>query len=149
MNSAGYFLSEFLRLFRIADFLDIFVSEAWHCATEVWNLHFRCNLTDSEIQKWPSLTTILASVCFHMVPDSWRWTIDPSSSFSIKSLIDDLTGSIDFSARDLYSAIWFDHYSRRIKIFFWELSHSAINTADRLQRRMAYVSFSGLLCYVS
>ncbi|KGN54795.1 hypothetical protein Csa_012893 [Cucumis sativus] len=37
--------------------------------------------------------------------DSWIRTIDPSSTFTVKSLMDDLVGSIDFHVKEFYSAI--------------------------------------------
>ena len=45
-----------------------------------------------------------------MVPDSWRWTIDSSSMFTMKSMIDDLIGALEPSERDFYLIIWMDHF---------------------------------------
>lgn len=42
--------------------------------------------------------------------------------------------------------IWLDHYPKKIKIFFWELSLGAVKTADRLQCCMPYMSISPSWC---
>ena len=62
--------------------------------------------------------------------------------FTVKSMIDDLTSALNPSERSFYSIIWMDHFPKKIKIFLLELSHKAINTAGRLQRRMPYMSLS-------
>ncbi|KAA0044246.1 hypothetical protein E5676_scaffold83G001880 [Cucumis melo var. makuwa] len=45
-------------------------------------------------------------------------TIDPSSTFTVKSLMDDLVGSLDFQVKEVYSAFWMDHIPKTIKISF-------------------------------
>ena len=78
-----------------------------------------------------------------MVHDSWRWTINSSSMFTVKSMIDDLTGALEPSERDFNSIIWMDRFLK-------ELSHKAINTVNRLQRRCLICLFLllGVLCVV-
>ena len=61
-------------------------------------------------------------------------------------MIDDLTGALESSERDFYLIIWMDHFLKRIKIFLRELSHKAINTANRLQHRMPYMPLSPSWC---
>ena len=63
---------------------------------------------------------------FRMVPDSSRWTIDSSSTFTVKSMIDDFTSVV--KPFDFYSIIWMDHFPKKIKNFLWKLSHKAIIT---------------------
>lgn len=48
----------------------------------------------------------------------------------------------------MYSSIWKDNFPKKIIIFLWELSLGAINTADRLQQCMPYLSslFHGATC---
>lgn len=94
------------------------MAEEWHDSIEVWDLHFCCNLTDFELLAWTSLTAILASVHFRMVPNSWNWTIDSSTSFTVKSLIDDLTCLIGSSTIYLYFIIWSGYYLKKIKLLF-------------------------------
>ena len=62
-------------------------------------------------------------------------------------MIDDLTCALEPSERDFFSIIWIgDHFLKKIKNFLWELGHKAINTADRLQHRMPYMSLSPSWC---
>ena len=77
--------------------------------------------------------------------DTWRWTIDASSTFTMKSIIDDLTGSLELSERDFYYVIWLDYFQKKVKIFLWELSHNAINTPAS---HALYVPFSILVYYM-
>lgn len=58
-------------LFRLARTLDISVAEAWLIDYEIWDLHFRRNLTESKIQERASLSTILSSVRLQLVLDAW------------------------------------------------------------------------------
>ncbi|KAA0064764.1 hypothetical protein E6C27_scaffold82G00690 [Cucumis melo var. makuwa] len=81
--SGGPLSVRFPHLFRLSDLSDIFVAEAWRDTIEVWDLHFRRNFIGSEILEWASLTVILALVRFPMVPGSWKWTIDSSTSFTV------------------------------------------------------------------
>lgn len=120
----------------------------WLENSEAWNLQLRCNPNGYEIHEWASLSLLLSSVRFRLVPDSWRWIIYSSCTFFVKSLIDDSMGSIEPIARDFYSVIRLDHHPKKIKIFFWELSQAAVNTADRLQRCTPYMSLSIVVCYV-
>lgn len=60
--------------------------------------------------------------------------------------MDDLLDTTDPPAKDLYCIIWMEHYPKKIKIFLWELSLGAINTADSLQHRMLYMSISPSWC---
>lgn len=41
-------------------------------------------------------------------------------------------GFVDPHVKDVYSAIWMDHFIKKKKKFLWELSLGAINTADCL-----------------
>lgn len=118
----------------------------WLVDSLAWVLRLRCNLTDFEIQEYATLSASLSIVRFRLVPNSWRWNIDPSSTFFVKSLIDDLTGSLEHPARDLHFVIWLDHYPKKIKILCWELCHGVINTVDRLQHRMPYMSLYPTWC---
>ena len=97
-------------------------------------MHLHCNLNGYQIHEWASLFLLLSSVRFRLVPDSLRWIIYSFSTFFVRSLIEDLMGSIEPIAWDFYPVIWLDHHPKKIKIFFWEHSQAAINTTDHLQR---------------
>ena len=67
---------------------------------------------------------------------------DSSSSFIMKSLVDDLVSSIEPPARDLYSAILLDHCPKKIKKFLSELGLGAINTGSSPVSYALYVYLS-------
>lgn len=100
-------------LFRLARFLDIMVADVWIEEFEAWDLHRCHDLSDLETLEWVALSQFLFSVRFRLSLDFWIWAINPSSSFSVKSLIDDLVGTVDPHVKDLYSAIWLDHFLRK------------------------------------
>lgn len=75
------------------------------------------------------LTTWFIFDCFSNEKDSWRWTLDLSSKFSVKSLMGDLLHKGGMTPKPLYTEIWKDSYPKKIKSFLWELSHGGINTA--------------------
>lgn len=56
----------------------------------------------------------------------------------------DMVGTTYPLLSDLYYVIWKYSYSKKNKIFLWELG--AINTVDRLQRQMPYMSLSSSCC---
>lgn len=76
------------------------------------------NLNDLESIEWAALSLFLPSVHLRLLLDSWIQTIDPSSTFTVKSLMDDLVGSLDFQVKEVYSAFWMDHIPKTIKISF-------------------------------
>lgn len=103
----------------------------WIAETEAWGLCLRHNLNDLETLEWVPLSHILSSVRLCPLPDAWSWMLEPSSSFSVKSLMDDLAGMVE--PRDLYSIIWKDRYPKKCKKkFLWKLSLGAIDTVDLL-----------------
>ena len=116
------------------------MARVWVQDVAAWNLHLCYNL------EWMVLSQHLQSVNFRAAADSWIWTIDPSSSSSVKSLIDDLVGADNNHVVNVYSAIWLDRFPKKIKNFLWEFS---LNTADRLQHRMPYMVLSPSWCLMS
>ena len=66
--------------------------------------------------------------------------------FTMKSMINDLTGALEPSERDFYWIIWMDHFLKKINTFLWELGHKAMNIVNRLQQHMPYMSLSPSWC---
>ena len=94
-HDCGTLFVIFPHLFHLYCTPDIFVVEAWLADSKTWDLHFRHRFTDPKIQEWAFLSTILSNVRFCMVPNFWRWAMDSSSTFTIKSIMDDLTGALE------------------------------------------------------
>lgn len=111
-----------------------------------WNLNLRRNLNDMKTIEWANLAHLLSHFRLQSSADYWMWPLDSSKIFTVKSLVDDLSGSTDYILHNIYPIIWKDAYPKKIKIFLWELSHGAINTHGRLQRIMPYSHLSPSWC---
>lgn len=60
-----------------------------------------------------------------------------------------LVGVVEQHVQHLYSFIWKDFYPKKIILFLRELSLGVVNTVDRLQRCVPYISFAFLVYYLS
>ena len=145
-HDCGILFCDFPRLFRLFCTLNISVVEARLLILRLGTCTLDVILLIMKFMNGYLCMLFLSSSRFRMVSDSWSWTIDSSSMFTMKSMIDDLTGVLEPFERDFYSIIWMDHFPKKIKIFLWELSHEAINTTDHLQHCMPYMSLSLSWC---
>ena len=102
-----------------------------------------------EISERTALSHHSSSVGLCHSSNAWCWALDPSTVFIVKALMDVLVGAMDNYLSHFYAAIGKDCYSKQIKIFLWELSLGAINTADCLQHRMPYMCISPSWCHMS
>lgn len=135
-------------LFPLVLHLDDTVADVWIDGSTSQDLHLCRNLNDLEISELATLSHHLSSVRIHSTSDTWTWPIDPSLTLTVKSLMANMVGSVDSPREDLYSIVWKDQYPKKVKIFLWELSLGAINTTDRLQRRMPYMYLSPSWCHM-
>lgn len=118
----------------------------WNVSSESWNFHPRRNLSDGEMEEWASLSHALSMVNLNESPDLWCWNLEKDGTFSSKSLSLLLSSSRDWICKDLYIAIWKGSYPKKVKFYIWELSHSCLNTYDKLQRRSPWISLSPSCC---
>lgn len=94
-----------------------------YCGKRLGSFHFCLefkfghNLTELEITEWALLTLHLTSIRLRSSLDSWLWPLNPSLNFTVKPLMTDLVGALDFVLSDLYCVIRKDRFPKKIKIF--------------------------------
>lgn len=80
--------------------------------------------------------------------DRGIWKMGINGIFSINSLLKDLQQASTESSPQLYELIWKSHIPKMIKFLLWKLSHKAINTNDKLQRRPPHWNLSHQWCTI-
>ena len=104
-----------------------------------WNLHFRRNMHDRELDSFANLSSLLDTV--HLrgdMVDTRIWVPDNSGGFSSKSAfaaIQHEDGLLDFP---FYSFIWKSCVPVRVKFFAWSVSLKKINTSEVLQHKRPF-----------
>lgn len=68
--------------------------------------------------------------------------MDPTKTYTVKSLLKHLTTSQNTPSPLSYEVTRAEKYPRKFKLFCWELNHKAINTQDRIQRRLPKIALS-------
>ena len=112
-----------------------------------WNLNFRCNLSDSEIEDLEGLMRYLDGL--HLspsVPDTRFWPLSSSELFSVKSFF--LTLSQFSGSPQIFPSkfVWNSQVPFKMKSFIWLVAHKKVNTNDMLQVRRPYKAHSPDIC---
>ncbi|RVW95847.1 putative ribonuclease H protein [Vitis vinifera] len=112
-----------------------------------WNLNFRRNLSDSEIEDLEGLMRSLDGV--HLspsVPDARSWPLSSSGLFSVKSFF--LALSQFFGPPQVFPSkfVWNSQIPFKVQSFIWLVAHKKVNTNDMLQVRRPYKALSPDIC---
>ncbi|WJZ97307.1 hypothetical protein VitviT2T_015918 [Vitis vinifera] len=112
-----------------------------------WNLNFRRNLSDSEIEDLEGLMRSLDGV--HLspsVPDARLWPLSSSGLFSVKSFF--LALSQFFGPPQVFPSkfVWNSQIPFKVQSFIWLVAHKKVNTNDMLQVRRPYKALSPDIC---
>ncbi|WJZ96627.1 hypothetical protein VitviT2T_015292 [Vitis vinifera] len=112
-----------------------------------WNLNFRRNLSDSEIEDLEGLMRSLDGV--HLspsVPDARLWPLSSSRLFSVKSFF--LALSQFFGSPQVFPSkfVWNSQIPFKVQSFIWLVAHKKVNTNDMLQVRRPYKALSPDIC---
>ncbi|RVX05099.1 hypothetical protein CK203_020224 [Vitis vinifera] len=112
-----------------------------------WNLNFRRNLSDSEIEDLEGLMRSLDGV--HLspsVPDARLWPLSSSGLFSVKSFF--LALSQCFGSPQVFPSkfVWNSQIPFKVQSFIWLVTHKKVNTNDMLQVRRPYKALSPDIC---
>ncbi|RVW71380.1 putative ribonuclease H protein [Vitis vinifera] len=112
-----------------------------------WNLNFRRNLSDSEIEDLEGLMRSLDGV--HLspsVPDARSWPLSSSGLFSVKSFF--LALSQFFGPPQVFPSkfVWDSQIPFKVQSFIWLVAHKKVNTNDMLQVRRPYKALSPDIC---
>ncbi|RVW25098.1 hypothetical protein CK203_113759 [Vitis vinifera] len=112
-----------------------------------WNLNFRRNLSDSEIEDLEGLMQSLNDLYLSpSVPNARLWPLSSSGLFSVKSFFLALSQSSG-SPQDFPSKfVWNSQVPFKVKSFVWLVAHKKVNTNDMLQVRRPYKALSPDIC---
>ncbi|RVW97046.1 hypothetical protein CK203_032332 [Vitis vinifera] len=112
-----------------------------------WNLNFRRNLTDSEIDLLQRLMSSLSSVRFSpSLADSRAWSLSSSGLFTVKSFflaLSKVSNPILFLSAKF---LWSSKVPSKVKALAWIVAHGKVNTNDKLQLRRPYKSLCPQWC---
>ncbi|RVW90395.1 hypothetical protein CK203_045762 [Vitis vinifera] len=112
----------------------------------LWNLNFRRNLSDSEIEDLEGLMRSLDDLYLSpSVPDARLWPLSSSGLFSVKSFflaLSQSSGSQNFPSK----FVWNSQVPFKVKSFVWLVAHKKVNTNDMLQVRRPYKALSPDIC---
>jgi hypothetical protein len=67
--------------------------------------------------------------------DSWRWYLDPTKGYSVRSAYRFLTNSGDLVVRSQDDNVWHQHIPSKVSLFVWRLLRNRLPTKDNLARR--------------
>ncbi|RVW69991.1 Transposon TX1 uncharacterized 149 kDa protein [Vitis vinifera] len=112
-----------------------------------WNLNFRRNLSDSEIEDLEGLMRSLDGV--HLspsVPDARLWPLSSSGLFSVKSFFLALSQFFGSPQVFLLNSFGILKFLSKVQSFIWLVAHKKVNTNDMLQVRRPYKALSPDIC---
>nr|CAN63022.1 hypothetical protein VITISV_042518 [Vitis vinifera] len=140
--------SQFADLYRVISVKNLTVSNVLGNSFPLaWNLNFRRNLTDSEIDLLQRLMSSLSSVRFSpSLADSRVWSLSSSGLFSVKSFflaLSKVSNPILFLPAKF---LWSSKVPSKVKALAWIVAHGKVNTNDKLQLRRPYKSLCPQWC---
>ncbi|RVX02255.1 NAD-dependent malic enzyme 62 kDa isoform, mitochondrial [Vitis vinifera] len=140
--------SQFADLYRVISVKNLTVSNVLGNSFPLaWNLNFRRNLTDSEIDLLQRLMSSLSSVRFSpFLADSRAWSLSSSDLFLVKSFflaLSKVSNPILFLPAKF---LWSSKVPSKVKALAWIVAHGKVNTNDKLQLRRPYKSLCPQWC---
>ncbi|RVW38475.1 Transposon TX1 uncharacterized 149 kDa protein [Vitis vinifera] len=112
-----------------------------------WNLNFRRNLSNSEIEDLEGLMRSLDDLYLSpSVPDARLWPLSSSGLFSVKSFFLTLSQSSGSPQNFPSKFVWNSQVPFKVKSFVWLVAHKKVNTNDMLQVRRPYKALSPDIC---
>ncbi|RVW99862.1 Transposon TX1 uncharacterized 149 kDa protein [Vitis vinifera] len=140
--------SQFADLYRVISVKNLTVSNVLGNSFPLaWNLNFRHNLIDSEIDLLQRLMSSLSSVRFSpSLADSRAWSLSSSGLFSVKSFflaLSKVSNPILFLPAMF---LWSSKVPSKVKALAWIVAHGKVNTNDKLQLRRPFKSLCPQWC---
>ncbi|KAE8655648.1 hypothetical protein F3Y22_tig00117021pilonHSYRG00103 [Hibiscus syriacus] len=109
-----------------------------HAAGWVWDIQFRRNLVDWEVDQWLHLISLLNNTSLsHDEEDGWIWFGNGEGCFSTNSCIksffdsDGIEGNQDFWDRN----VWVGITHPRVETFLWQVVHLRVAVKEELLKR--------------
>ena len=139
---------EFASLYRVISVRNLTILEVLGSSyPSSWNLSFRRNLTDLEIDLLERLLFSLSAVRLSSYTvDSRGWCLSPTYLFSIKSFFMALSKSSNIISFLLANFIWKSKAPSKVKALAWLVVLKKVKTSDMLQPRSPYKSLSPRWC---
>ncbi|RVW17671.1 Transposon TX1 uncharacterized 149 kDa protein [Vitis vinifera] len=140
--------TQYPRLFRVVVDKNISISSVLGPSRPfLWNLNFRRNLSDSEIEDLEGLMRSLDDLYLSpSVPDARLWPLSSSGLFSVKSFFLALSQSSGSPQNFPSKFVWNSQVPFKVKSFVWLVAHKKVNTNDMLQVRRPYKALSPDIC---
>ncbi|WJZ85876.1 hypothetical protein VitviT2T_005388 [Vitis vinifera] len=140
--------TQYPRLFRVVVDKNISISSVLGPSRPfLWNLNFRRNLSNSEIEDLEGLMRSLDDLYLSpSVPDARLWPLSSSGLFSVKSFFLALSQSSGSSQNFPSKFVWNSQVPFKVKSFVWLVAHKKVNTNDMLQVRRPYKALSPDIC---
>ena len=126
--------SQFADLYRVISVKNLTVSNVLGNSFPLaWNLNFRRNLTDSEIDLLQRLMSSLSSVRFSpSLADSRAWSLSSSGLFTVKSFFLALSKVSNPNLFLPAKFLWSSKVPSKVKALAWIVAHGKVNTNDKL-----------------
>ena len=139
---------QYPRLFRVVTDRNIPISSILGSTRHFsWNVNFRHNLSDSEIEDLECLMRSLN--CLHLSPlvsDARSWSLSHSGLFTVKYFFLALSHCSGSSQVFPTKFVWNSQVLFKVKSFVWLVAHKKININDLLQLRRPYKALSPDIC---
>jgi mannosylglycoprotein endo-beta-mannosidase len=135
--------SRFVRLFQISADPQGLVSQFYRDGT--WNIRFRRSFGVEEQDSWDELLAELREVHISDSDDSVSWNLEPSGTFSTKSLYQRMIqGASVAHAKDVWKAAC----PLKVRILIWQLARDRLPSNAQIKRRHGNSDDNCVLCHV-
>lgn len=122
--------TRFPRLFDISSNHDILIAQAY--SGDSWRLSFRRTFGQEELDQWTCLLQEIESLTPSVEDDQVSWALEPSGSFSVRSLYHKILHVSDAGVPKFF---WSAKFPLKIKIFLWQLDRGRLPAGDQLVLR--------------
>lgn len=116
----------------------------WEEDGEAWK--WRCKLFAWEREMVGNLCLLLQNVNLQVdKDDSWKWHLETSNAFSVRSAYKVLAARFHSAAMELSKSLWHKDIPLKVVLFGWRLFRDRLPTKDNLLRR-GVIDFEERLC---
>jgi hypothetical protein len=110
-----------------------------------WNIRFRISFGREEHDNWLELLDELREVHISDFDDSVSWNLEPSGTFSTKSLYQRMIqGATVAHAKDVWKAAC----PLKVRILIWQLARDRFPSNAQIKRRHGYSDGNCALCHI-
>ncbi|XP_073059743.1 uncharacterized protein [Primulina eburnea] len=101
-----------------------------------WDVRFRRNLNEAEIDELSDLLGVLDTIRLERGSDDYRvWLGDSSGCFSVRSFYNSFFPVTDFSLFPYHNNIWKIPVPHKVQVFSWIVALGKLPTCDTVQKR--------------